>query len=279
MPRAAYNSIMKQELVYTGNNIVGKAKNLQVFIECHSFLTNFIILENMNKFVEKGLTEVISMKKWNLRSPRLVFMWWKVISMKKWNLRSPRLVFMWWKVLGTQDQLIWLQKWQLDPMQSPKGIVKNVLVKIHKFIFSVDFVILDIVKDKKVSIILGRPKLATTHARIDGFGGKLSLEVGKQQVIFNANEGATPITISPIYELLYTRNNIVGKEKNLQVFIRSHSFLTNFNILENMNEFVEKGPTEIILGSLYEEMEFEVSLTRFHVMERLCIGVTIKVTS
>ncbi|GJW77806.1 hypothetical protein Tco_0139488 [Tanacetum coccineum] len=28
MSRAAYNSIMKRELTYTGNNIVGKAKNL-----------------------------------------------------------------------------------------------------------------------------------------------------------------------------------------------------------------------------------------------------------
>ncbi|GJT19119.1 hypothetical protein Tco_0877825 [Tanacetum coccineum] len=59
MSRAAYNSIIKWELVYTGNNIVGKAKNLQVFIGCHSFLTDFIILENVNEFVKKGLTEVI----------------------------------------------------------------------------------------------------------------------------------------------------------------------------------------------------------------------------
>ncbi|GJX70755.1 hypothetical protein Tco_0307926 [Tanacetum coccineum] len=54
MSRAPYNSIIKRELVYTGNNIVGKAKNLQVFIGFHSFLTDFIILENVNEFVEKG---------------------------------------------------------------------------------------------------------------------------------------------------------------------------------------------------------------------------------
>ncbi|GJY17663.1 retrovirus-related pol polyprotein from transposon TNT 1-94 [Tanacetum coccineum] len=59
-------------------------------------------------------------------------------------------------------------------MQSPKGIVENVLVKIHKFIFLVDFVILDVVEDNKVPIILGRPMLATAHARIDVFGGKFS---------------------------------------------------------------------------------------------------------
>ncbi|GJY48306.1 hypothetical protein Tco_0438262 [Tanacetum coccineum] len=40
--------------------------------------------------------------------------------------------------------------------------------------------------------------MATAHARIDVLGGKISLEVGKEQVIFNANEEATPITVSPI---------------------------------------------------------------------------------
>ncbi|GKB26802.1 glutathione S-transferase T3-like protein [Tanacetum coccineum] len=59
MSRAAYKSIIKQELVYTRNNIVRKAKNLQVFIKRHSFLTDYIILENVNEFVEKRLVEVI----------------------------------------------------------------------------------------------------------------------------------------------------------------------------------------------------------------------------
>ncbi|GKA96333.1 retrovirus-related pol polyprotein from transposon TNT 1-94 [Tanacetum coccineum] len=52
-------------------------------------------------------------------------------------------------------------------LQSPKGIVENVLVKINKFIFPVDFIILDIVEDDKVPIILKRPMLTTAHARIE----------------------------------------------------------------------------------------------------------------
>ncbi|GJT26081.1 reverse transcriptase domain-containing protein, partial [Tanacetum coccineum] len=39
----------------------------------------------------------------------------------------------------------------------PKGIVENVLVGIGKFVFLVDFVILDMPKDIKVPLILGRP--------------------------------------------------------------------------------------------------------------------------
>nr|GEZ12914.1 hypothetical protein [Tanacetum cinerariifolium] len=61
-------------------------------------------------------------------------------------------------------------------IQSPKGMIENVLVKIGKFIFPLDFVILDIVEDDKVLIILGRPMLATAHAKIDVFGKKISLE-------------------------------------------------------------------------------------------------------
>ncbi|XP_031396854.1 uncharacterized protein LOC116207878 [Punica granatum] len=48
----------------------------------------------------------------------------------------------------------------------PKGIVENVLVKV-KFIFSVDFIVLEMEEDKNVPMILGRPFLATGKALID----------------------------------------------------------------------------------------------------------------
>ncbi|GJV57257.1 hypothetical protein Tco_1458262 [Tanacetum coccineum] len=41
------------------NNMVGFAKILHVFIGCHQFLIDFIILENVSVFVEKRLTEVL----------------------------------------------------------------------------------------------------------------------------------------------------------------------------------------------------------------------------
>ncbi|GKD53308.1 hypothetical protein Tco_1286695 [Tanacetum coccineum] len=59
MSQKAYNTIMIHELVCTGNNMVVFARNLHVFFGGHQFLTDFIILENINKFVEKGLTEVL----------------------------------------------------------------------------------------------------------------------------------------------------------------------------------------------------------------------------
>ena len=49
----------------------------------------------------------------------------------------------------------------------PRGIVEDVLVKVDKFIFPADFVILDFEEDKKIPIILGRPFLATGKTLID----------------------------------------------------------------------------------------------------------------
>ncbi|GJQ97292.1 homeodomain-like protein [Tanacetum coccineum] len=83
-------------------------------------------------------------------------------------------------------------------MQSPKGIKENVLVKISNFVFPVDFVVLDIMEDENVLIILGRPMLATTHAKIDVYGKKISLGVGNDQVAFNINKKESPAFISPI---------------------------------------------------------------------------------
>ncbi|GJX53075.1 hypothetical protein Tco_0281444 [Tanacetum coccineum] len=64
----------------------------------------------------------------------------------------------------------------------PKGIVEILLVKIDKFLFLVDFVILDMVEDFRMPIILGRPLLATAHAEIDVFRKLISLEVGNEKV-------------------------------------------------------------------------------------------------
>ena len=64
-----------------------------------------------------------------------------------------------------------------DPsMTSPKGIIEDVVyLKGDKFIFLVDFVVLDMEEDKKVPLILGRPFLATNQALIDVESGEFWL--------------------------------------------------------------------------------------------------------
>ncbi|XP_024033534.1 uncharacterized protein LOC112095663 [Citrus clementina] len=49
----------------------------------------------------------------------------------------------------------------------PEGKIEDVLVKVDKFIFPVDFVVLDFEADKEVPNIIGRPFLATGKTLFD----------------------------------------------------------------------------------------------------------------
>ncbi|GKD81913.1 hypothetical protein Tco_1348752, partial [Tanacetum coccineum] len=68
----------------------------------------------------------------------------------------------------------------------PKGIAKNVLVGIVKFIFPVDFIILDMPEDIKVSLILERPFLSTARAKIDVYKRKITLRVREERIVFTS---------------------------------------------------------------------------------------------
>ncbi|KAK7353640.1 hypothetical protein VNO80_19091 [Phaseolus coccineus] len=55
------------------------------------------------------------------------------------------------------------------------GMVEDVFVKVDKFIFHVDFVVMDIKEDREVPLILGRPFMKTTKVIIDVDKGKLKV--------------------------------------------------------------------------------------------------------
>ncbi|XP_070040144.1 uncharacterized protein [Nicotiana tomentosiformis] len=76
---------------------------------------------------------------------------------------------------------------QLDDrsVKRPAGILDDVLVQVGKFEFSVDFVILDCQVDEEISIILGRPFLATGRALIDCETGELKMRLNNEEIIFN----------------------------------------------------------------------------------------------
>ncbi|XP_021975080.1 uncharacterized protein LOC110870188 [Helianthus annuus] len=66
----------------------------------------------------------------------------------------------------------------------PRGIVENLLVKVDKFVFPVDFVVLDMDADENILLILGRPFLNTAKALIDVFLGTITLRAGEELVVF-----------------------------------------------------------------------------------------------
>ena len=66
-------------------------------------------------------------------------------------------------------------------LKHPRGIIEDVLVKVDKFIFPADFIVIDMEEDKEIPIILGRPFLATGRAMIDVQRGELKLRVQRRR--------------------------------------------------------------------------------------------------
>ncbi|GJX35539.1 ribonuclease H-like domain-containing protein [Tanacetum coccineum] len=78
-------------------------------------------------------------------------------------------------------------------IKQPRGIAENVLVRIDKFIFPIDFIILDIPEDDDVPIILGRPFLSTAHSKIDVYKRKITLRVEEEKLVFKSIKPSTSI--------------------------------------------------------------------------------------
>ena len=76
-------------------------------------------------------------------------------------------------------------------MAQPEGVLEDVLVKVGKFIFPMDFVVMKMEEDTQVPLFLGRPFLATRVSLIDVQKGDLTLRVGNEAVHFNLNKSLT----------------------------------------------------------------------------------------
>nr|GEW75418.1 reverse transcriptase domain-containing protein [Tanacetum cinerariifolium] len=70
----------------------------------------------------------------------------------------------------------------------PKGVVEDVFVKVGKFHFLTDFVMVDFKADPRVPLILGRSFLRTGHALIDVYGEEITLRVNDESIAFNLNQ-------------------------------------------------------------------------------------------
>nr|GEY33924.1 reverse transcriptase domain-containing protein [Tanacetum cinerariifolium] len=75
-------------------------------------------------------------------------------------------------------------------VSKPTGVAENVFVKVRKFYFLVDFVMLDFIADPRVPLLLGRPFLSTAHAIINVHEREIILRQDKQSLTLNC--GDTP---------------------------------------------------------------------------------------
>ncbi|GJX40602.1 reverse transcriptase domain-containing protein [Tanacetum coccineum] len=69
----------------------------------------------------------------------------------------------------------------------PKGVAEDIFVKVGKFHFPTDFVVVDFEADPRVPLILGRSFLRTGRALIDVYEGELILRDRNEQIIFHVD--------------------------------------------------------------------------------------------
>nr|GEX07201.1 reverse transcriptase domain-containing protein [Tanacetum cinerariifolium] len=89
-------------------------------------------------------------------------------------------------------------------ISKPTGVAENVFIKVGKFYFPADFVILDCVADPHVPLILGRPFLSTVHALINvyevlGFTDDVSTKVSSpsyEPIVSSSLQNLTPFDAS-----------------------------------------------------------------------------------
>ena len=107
-------------------------------------------------------------------------------------------------------------------MLKPEGVLEDVLVTVGKFVFPVDFIILDMEADSQAPLLLGRPFLATGAALIDMQKGVLTLRVGEEAAVFNLIKSMQNIDIDRenfnVVDV-YTDNPDVHNDCNAQIFI------------------------------------------------------------
>nr|GEY62403.1 reverse transcriptase domain-containing protein [Tanacetum cinerariifolium] len=69
-----------------------------------------------------------------------------------------------------------------------KGFAEDVFVKVGKFRFLTDFVVVDFEVDPRVPLILGRFFFRTSRALIDVYGEEITIRVNDEAVTFNLNQ-------------------------------------------------------------------------------------------
>ena len=122
-------------------------------------------------------------------------------------------------------------------MAKPEGVIEDVLVKVRKFVFPVDFIILDIEEDSQVPLLIGRPFLATGAALIDMQKGILTLRVREEAADFNMLQSLKNLDKDredyKLVDDVYLNNSDCYYDCNGQLPINENEM--NFQYLESIN--------------------------------------------
>ena len=133
-------------------------------------------------------------------------------------------------------------------MTQLEGILEDVLVKVEKFIFPVDFVIMKMEEDAQVPLLLGRPFLATGAALINVQKGELTLRVGNEAVHFNINRSLKHPDVDVESCMDVENNSLLNVELNYDCILQ-HSI----NEIEMNFQYLESLDCELLLSNLFNK--------------------------
>ena len=133
-------------------------------------------------------------------------------------------------------------------MAQPEGVLEDVLVKVGKFIFPLDFVIMKMEEDTQVPLLLGRPFLATGVTLIDVQKGELALRVGNEVVHFNLNKSLEHPDVDTESCMAIENNSLLNVELNSDCILQ-HSI----NEIEMNFQYLESIDCEMLPSKLYNK--------------------------
>ncbi|GKA75429.1 hypothetical protein Tco_0781807 [Tanacetum coccineum] len=119
-------------------------------------------------------------------------------------------------------------------VKRPKGITENVLVGIDKFVFPVDFIVLDKAEDIKVLLILERSFVSTSHAQIDVFERKIALGVGDDKITFKSDNPT-----SNIIKKVYVLGVREGMQLDLEARLMGEALILNRSQDPDFRDFIK----------------------------------------
>ncbi|GJQ93138.1 hypothetical protein Tco_0004277 [Tanacetum coccineum] len=90
MSKKFHNSIMKDKMVYKGNNVIGALMNVPIFVGTFSVITDFIVLEDMDAYRDEGMGDDLNERK---EIDELVEVFKNLEILKCWSLETSRRLF------------------------------------------------------------------------------------------------------------------------------------------------------------------------------------------
>ncbi|XP_058761494.1 uncharacterized protein LOC131634887 [Vicia villosa] len=101
---------------------------------------------------------------------------------------------------------------------SPHGVAQNILVKVDKFLFPVDFVVVDMEEDRDVPLNLGSPFMKTAQMMIDIDDGLMKVRVQDEEVTFNLFEAMKhPKEKHDVFRMDVSKEEVVGVANHVHI--------------------------------------------------------------